>query len=184
MEATVRHRPRRAARPLDGGTIGQLFERHGDNVFRFCLRVLGNEHDAADALQTTFLNLARRRSAIDGDDVAVRSYLFAAARNACFDLRRRDRGEASLDALHEQGVPETPAPAADRPEQRLLDGEARALVLAALRQLPERQRTAWALREFGGLSYEEIGERLGMNPNAVAQLLHRARGALHRALSA
>ena len=183
MEATVRHRPRRAARPLDGDSIGPLFERHGDNVYRFCLRVLGSEHDAADALD----HVPEPRPPPRGDRRRRRRGPLLPVRVRAQRLLRpaapRSR-EASLDALHERGLAETAAPAADRPEQRLLDGEARALVLAALRRLPERQRTAWALREFGGLSYDEIGERFGMNPNAVAQLLHRARGALRRELSA
>jgi RNA polymerase sigma-70 factor (ECF subfamily) len=50
--------------------------------------------------------------------------------------------------------------------------------------VPERQRTAWVLREVGELSHEELSDRLGLNVNAVAQLLHRARRTLQGAVPA
>jgi len=184
MEATLRdHSARRA---LDGASISHLFEVHGDQVYRFCLRVLGCPHDAADALQDTFMNLARRRAVVTGDDAAARAYVFATARNACFDLRRRARDDESLDALLDGGadVERAPTVAGVLAEQRAIDREAHARVVAALDALSEHQRTAWVLREVAELSYDEIAIRLGMKPNAVAQLLHRARGALRRALAA
>jgi RNA polymerase sigma-70 factor (ECF subfamily) len=186
MEATLRHHSARRSRTLDGASIGHLFEQHGDHVYRFCLRVLGCRQDAADALQNTFVNLARRQAVVTGDEVAVRAYVFAAARNACFDLRRSARDEDSLDALRDAGadVGREASLAGSLPEQRAIDREAHDRLVAALRELPERQRTAWVLRELADLSYGEIAVRLGMKPNAVAQLLHRARHALQRGLAA
>jgi RNA polymerase sigma-70 factor (ECF subfamily) len=54
----------------------------------------------------------------------------------------------------------------------------------AASSLPERYRAVLVMREVEDLTYEAIGERLGMNENAVAQLLHRARKRLARELSA
>jgi RNA polymerase sigma-70 factor, ECF subfamily len=186
MEASVVQLTPHRSQPLDQTTVGRLFEQHGDAVYRFCVRVLGCEHDAADAMQNTFVNLARRRALPSGDEDSLRFYLFATARNACFDLRRRDRGEASLDALRDAGAyveGESHGPDA-LPEQRVIDDAARARVYAALADLPDRQRTAWVLREVADLSYDEIAERLDMNANAVAQLLHRARRGLQSSLAA
>ena len=173
-----------SAQPLDLDTIGRLFEQHGDRVYGYCLRVLGCEHDAADATQDAFMNLARRGVGAARDDDALRFYLFSTARNACFDLRRRRRGDASLEALRDAGADLDRAPLEPRsePEQRALDNAARAAVFGALATVPERQRTAFVLRELGGLTYDELAEQLGMNANAVAQLLHRARRALQVAL--
>jgi len=174
------------AKPLDQGTIARLFELHGDRIYRFCVRVLGCEQDAADALQDTFVNLARRRSVVTGDEASLRFYVFATARNACFDLRRRRRGDASLDALRDAGAcVEGDSQAWNaQPEQQVFDRDTRARVYAALADLPERQRTAWVLREVADLSYDEIADRLDMNANAVAQLLHRARRTLQCSLRA
>jgi RNA polymerase sigma-70 factor (ECF subfamily) len=175
-----------SAHPLDHDTIGRLFELHGDRVYRYCMRMLDCEHDAADALQDTFANLARRGVGAGRDDDALRFYLFAAARNACFDLQRRRRPDASLEALREAGADVESAPLEPRstPEQHAIDNATRDAVFGALATVPERQRTAWVLRELGGLTHAELGDRLGMNANAVAQLLHRARRALQLAVPA
>ena len=127
-----------APNPLDLDTIGRLFEQHGDRVYGYCLRMLGCEHDAADAPQDTFINLARRGVGAARDDDALRFYLFAAARNACFDLQRRRRGDASLDALREAGADLDRAPLEPRstPEQRALDAATRAAVFGALATRP------------------------------------------------
>ena len=171
------------AQPLDHDALARLFAAHGDRVYAYCVRMLGNEHDAADALQDTFLNLARRGVDTAGDESRLRFYVFAAARNACFDLQRRRRDEASLDALREAGVNVERETAAG-PEQAALDGVTRDAVFGALSRVPERQRKAWLLREIGELSYDEVGDRLGMNANSVAQLLHRTRRALQAAIPA
>ena len=65
-----------------------------------------------------------------------------------------------------------------------MDAATRDAVFGALATVPERQRTAWVLRELGELTHAEVGDRLGMNANAVAQLLHRARRALQLAVPA
>jgi RNA polymerase sigma-70 factor, ECF subfamily len=186
MEASVVQLTPHRSQPLDQTTVGRLFEQHGDAVYRFCVRVLGCEHDAADAMQNTFVNLARRRSLVGDEEESLRFYLFTTARNACFDLRRRNRGDASLDALRDAGayVEGEAQGLAAQPEQHVIDEAVRGRVYAALAELPARQRTAWVLREVADLSYEEIADRLQMNANAVAQLLHRARRALQSSLAA
>jgi len=173
---------RMEAHSPDTDTLARLYALHGDRVYGYCVRMLGCEHDAADALQDTFTNLARRGIDSHGDEERLRFYVFGAARNACFDLMRRRRTDASLDALRETGADVEPLETRALPEQSALDGATRDAVYTALATVPERQRTAWVLRELGDLSYDEVGDRLGMNANAVAQLLHRARNALRVAV--
>ncbi|MBE2318622.1 sigma-70 family RNA polymerase sigma factor [Solirubrobacter sp. CPCC 204708] len=175
---------RTEAQPLTHETLARLYALHGDRVFGYCVRMLGCEHDAADALQDTFANLARRGVDPHCDDARLRFYVFAAARNACFDLQRRRRGDASLDALREAGaVPEPVEPRA-QPEQAVIDAATRDAVYRALATVSERQRTAWVLREIGDLTYDEVAHHLGMNANSVAQLLHRTRRTLRGAVAA
>jgi RNA polymerase sigma-70 factor (ECF subfamily) len=171
------------AEPLDARALADLYALHGDRVFGYCVRVLGCEHDAADALQDTFTNLARRGVGAERDPDRLRFYVFAAARNACFDLQRRRRGDASLEALREAGAAVDPVETRALPEQAALDAATRATVFGALATVPERQRTAWVLRELGELSCGEVADHLGMNANSVAQLLHRTRKALQVALA-
>ena len=106
-----------------------------------------------------------------GDD-PVRAWLFGIARRKLADSyrRRTSRPQTSLPLGH-------PAPAQHGPEPRFLAGEAAQMLEGILSRLPELQREALLLRYIEGLNLSEIGLILHKSPNAVAQLLHRARQA-------
>jgi RNA polymerase sigma-70 factor (ECF subfamily) len=146
-----------------------LYERHSSRIFGFCLSRLGSREEAEDAVQTTFLNAQRGlgRGVVPDYELA---WLFKIAQNVCHNrhqsARRRGRVEAThdLDAL--QDVLATPE-----------RGGAVSLadLTRALSAVPERQRRALLLREFQGLSYEEISLELGVSVAAVETLIFRAR---------
>jgi RNA polymerase sigma-70 factor, ECF subfamily len=146
-----------------------LYERHSSRIFGFCLSRLGSREEAEDAVQTTFLNAQRGlgRGVVPDYELA---WLFKIAQNVCHNrhqsARRRGRVEAThdLDAL--QDVLATPE-----------RGSAVSLadLTQALSAVPERQRRALLLREFQGLSYEEISAELGVSVAAVETLIFRAR---------
>ncbi|EHN09315.1 sigma-70 region 2 [Patulibacter medicamentivorans] len=140
--------------------------------------MLGCPAAAEDATQETFLNLLRRAPAVRDDPDAVRTYVFATARNACCDLLRRRRAVVSLDALAEAGDragdPVSLDPRHD-PERRALSAELRGDLVAALARIPPRQAEVMVLRVAGDLSYTQIANRVDTNANNVAQILHRAR---------
>jgi RNA polymerase sigma-70 factor (ECF subfamily) len=157
------------AQPLPAAATGQLYERHHRRIFGFCLSLLGSREDAEDAAQTTFINAQRglHRGVVPEFELA---WLFTIARNVCYSAResssRRQRVEAvsDLDAL--QDVLATPERNAS-----ISIGE----LAEALEQIPERQRHALLLREFQGLSYDEIAQELGVSIAAVETLIFRAR---------
>jgi len=156
-------------RPLPAEATRLLYERHSGRIFGYCLSLLGSREEAEDAVQTTFMNAQRGlgRGVVPEFELA---WLFKIARNVCYNRResssRRRRVEAvhDLDAL--QDVLATPergvAPSV---------GE----LTRALGAIPERQRRALLLREFQGMSYEEISGELGVSVAAVETLLFRAR---------
>ena len=104
-----------------------------------------------------------------GDD-PVRAWLFGIARRKVADSYRR-RTRRPQTAL----PPDHAAPACQGPEPRFLADEAARTLQTVLAELPEVQREALLLRYVDELSLTEIGQVLGKSPNAVAQLLHRAR---------
>ena len=146
-----------------------LYERHSSRIFGFCLSRLGSREEAEDAVQTTFLNAQRGlgRGVVPDYELA---WLFKIAQNVCHNRhqssRRRGRVEAAedLDAL--QDVLATPERGGS---VSLAD------LTRALSAVPERQRRALLLREFQGLSYDEIGVELGVSVAAVETLIFRAR---------
>ncbi|HEX9378569.1 MAG TPA: sigma-70 family RNA polymerase sigma factor [Gaiellaceae bacterium] len=146
-----------------------LYERHSSRIFGFCLSRLGSREEAEDALQTTFLNAQRGlgRGVVPDYELA---WLFKIAQNVCRNrhqsARRRGRVEATQDLDALQDVLATPE-----------RGSAVSLadLTRALSAVPERQRRALLLREFQGLSYEEISVELGVSVAAVETLIFRAR---------
>ena len=146
-----------------------LYERHSSRIFGFCLSRLGSREEAEDAVQTTFLNAQRGlgRGVVPDYELA---WLFKIAQNVCHNrhqsARRRGHLEATQDLDALQDVLATP----ERGSSVALGDLTR-----ALSSVPERQRRALLLREFQGLSYEEIGVELGVSVAAVETLIFRAR---------
>jgi RNA polymerase sigma-70 factor (ECF subfamily) len=164
----------RAAVAGEGQAFAELYDRHEQRVYGFCLRLLGNPADAADATQETFMRLLKRLPALDGRELNFVAYVFTAARHACYDIiEGRRRVELSGEEIEASG-PEQGAIDED-PERAAMLAATRELTERAHARLPERQREVLALRELEGLSYEQIGEVLELKPNAVAQLISRAR---------
>jgi RNA polymerase sigma factor (sigma-70 family) len=153
-----------------------LFERYSDQIFRFCHQQLGSREEAEDAMQSTFLHAFRglSRGIVPDSETA---WLYKIAHNVCLARRRarwrRGRVEfpGDLQALAE--VIAAPQGVAGERLVRLAD---------ALRSMPRRQRQAILLREWQGLSYREIGQRLELSQAAVETLLFRARRTLAASL--
>jgi RNA polymerase sigma factor (sigma-70 family) len=147
-----------------------LYEEHAARVHTFCVRLTGSRDDGADALQETFAAVYARL--LDGVVLEhPRAYLLTAARHACL---RRLGEHARVDVTDE--VPEAvEAGVLPDGEREALTRDLQARVRAANERLPVRQREVLVLREVEGLSHEQIGEHMGLTPNAVAQLSWRAR---------
>jgi RNA polymerase sigma factor (sigma-70 family) len=154
-----------------GDRAEELFQRYAQQLFVFCLYRLGDRQDAEDAVQSTFLNAFR---ALERGVVpyAESSWLFKIAHNVCLTGRRTTVRRRQLEA---------PAPLGDTVASPDHDADRLADLTGALQGLPPRQRRALVLREWQGLEYAEIADRLGLTHAAVETLLHRARRTLRAA---
>ena len=169
-----------AAREGSDEAFEALFRRYRD---RIGVHVRGMVHDrgrAEDIVQDTFVSALRSLRASD-QEIVFRPWIYQIARNACIDhLRRVKRTEEiSIDSDefwpdfegHVSGAtPETYATVVQR--QSLDD------LKQAFGGLPDSQYEILVLREFEGLSYQEIGRRMHLTPAAVESLLSRARRSL------
>jgi RNA polymerase sigma-70 factor (ECF subfamily) len=162
----------RTPQPLPADATRLLYERHSGRIFGYCLSLLGSREDAEDAVQTTFVNAQRGldRGVVPQFELA---WLFKIARNVCYNTHdsasRRGRVETARDLDALQDTLATPERGVS-----VSIGE----LTRALGSIPERQRRALLLREFQGLSYEEIAAELGVTVAAVETLLFRARRAV------
>ncbi len=164
-----------AARDGDSDAFEVLVRRHQGAVYGVALRMLGSEVDAQDAAQDAFVQAWSALARFRGDS-AFSTWLYRIVTNRCLNILAKRRPS---DPLADELVDARDDPA------ELAAGRARmqAVGAAVLRLGPE-QRAALVLREFQGLSYDEIADVLGVTVAAVKGRIHRARLGLVEELGA
>src|SRR5262245_47662045 len=150
-----------------------LLRRHGPMVWGVCRRVLGNEADAEDAFQATFLVLVRKAASL-ADPGAVGNWLYGVAQNTALkakDMNSKRRAKERQAGLRPPAAPEEPW----QQLQLVLDAE--------LRQLPDKYRTPIVLCDLEGRSVKDAAVQLGCPQGTVASRLARGRVMLARRLA-
>src|SRR5579864_7856632 len=157
--------------PHAAHTARVLFESHRRRIFGFCLSQLGNHHEAEDAVQTTFLYAfgCLERGVVPESELA---WLFKIALNVCRTRRRSLGRRRRIETPTHLDECEYAMAAPEQADDELLG------LSGALAAMPIKQRDALLLREWQGLSYAEIADRLTISHSAVETLLFRARRTL------
>jgi len=158
------------ARSGDGDAFHLLVERHSRSVFRLAYRMTGNEEDAEDVVQETFLKAYRRLDQFG-------SWLHRIGANCAYDLLRgRGRRGVTVEPENPEHGPVVESLPADGPgpERLAFGGEVRGRLRAVMARMSELERAAFALRHFEGFSTREIGASLGVDAPAVKQAVFRA----------
>jgi RNA polymerase sigma-70 factor, ECF subfamily len=156
----------------EAATFAELHEDHDAELRRFTLGMLRDPHDAADAVQETWMRafVALRDPSIHV--LSIRGWLFAVARNVCLD-RLRDAKRCSPAEISEHQLGAGPAPG-EVLELRVRGREA----LNDLAALSERQRAAIVLRELAGLDGDALARALHTDSRRASGLLSDARRSL------
>jgi RNA polymerase sigma-70 factor (ECF subfamily) len=161
-----------------------LVERHARSLFGLAYRMTGNESDAEDVVQESFLRAYRQLKSFD-QRASFGTWLYRIAVNCSLDLvrSRGRRMEVFAPAGDEAVDPVAEAPSASPgPECLALSGEIRQRVAAGLRRLSPTERAAFVLRHFEGMRIEEMSRVLGCQPGAARHSVFRAVQKLRRAL--
>jgi RNA polymerase sigma-70 factor (ECF subfamily) len=157
-----------------------LVARHYRAIYNMIHRMLGNSEDAADLTQEAFVRIYTRLDSFHLD----RSFLAwarAIASNLCLDhLRRQRTPSVSLDERLASGRQQADLAPGMSPEEELEMAEDSRRVLAAVQQLPGKQRAVLVLRHIEGLKVEEIAETLRMPVGTVKTMLFRGRRAVRK----
>lgn len=145
-----------------------LVERHSNALYRVAWRLLGDGHEAEDAVQDCFARLWQNAPRWQPSGAGLVGWLHRVTVNLCFDRRRR------LRVVPSDNLPDRidDAPLADRV---LEADEATRAVARALGALPERYRAALVLCYYEGLTNAVAAEALELNVKAMESLLFRAR---------
>lgn len=173
------------ARRIAGGDADAfeiLLHRYARRVYGLALRMLDDAAESEDVVQDVFATVWRSIGSLS-EPAALRTWLFQIARRRCLVLlrTRRERRTDPVDRLpeHRAVVAGSPARCGLVDPQRHVEAGAGVSALSrALAGLPAPQRDVWVLAEVDGLSYLEIGQRVGAGEQAVRGRLSRARANL------
>lgn len=156
----------RRAAAGDERAFAAIYRRYHQNLYRFCLSIVGRPEDAQDALQNTMVKALR---ALPGEEreIQLKPWLYRVAHNESIDLLRKRREGVNLEAVSVAGPVELTETVARR--ERL------GRLLVDLETLPDRQRSALVMRELSGLDYAQIAGALESSESVARQAVYEAR---------
>jgi RNA polymerase sigma-70 factor (ECF subfamily) len=173
------------SRSGDADSFNLLISRWERPIYALAYRVIGREEDARDVTQETFLRAFRGLAAFKGQ-AKFSSWLYRIALNLCRDwIRRKKRSPLATlpedveleDVAADVGPTETV-------EDLVSRRELSELVEAAMARLPEEQRTAIILKEYHGMTFQEIADLQGCPLSTVKTRLYQGLSVLRRELGA
>src|SRR5687768_12907079 len=168
----------------DLDSFNQLVVRWERPIYALAYRTIGREEDARDVCQETFLRAFRALPAFRGQ-AKFSSWLYRIALNLCRDWQRRERRAPVVQAP--EGVDLRDLAAAAEPSETIEDLVERKdlsrVVETLMARLPDEQRTAIILKEYHGLTFQEIADLVGCPLSTVKTRLYQGLSVLRRELA-
>ena len=159
-----------------------LVDRYTPAVYRVALGITGNHHEAEDLVQETFVKVFHYLDRYSPSKGGFKTWVLTIARNQSINVfksikRRTARLISGYDTVEQsfESVGSFSASEDHDAEQILSIKQEIANTRAAVKRLPERQRTALMLKSQEGLSYEEIAVIMNTSVSSVESLIFRAR---------
>ena len=167
------------ARDGDSEAFESLVRRYRNEVYGLCWYFTRNREDAWDLSQEVFIKAWRALNRFRGDS-SFKTWLMRIAANHCKDhLKKRRLDTASFDDALQAPDAESSA----NPAETAVSNELGAAIDAAVQQLPAKHQMAFVLREYKGLSYQEMAEVMQCNVGTVMSRLFNARKRLQELLA-
>jgi RNA polymerase sigma-70 factor (ECF subfamily) len=141
----------------DESAFTTLYQRLSSSLYGMAYRMINDAKEAEDVLQEGFTYIWRKAGSYDPTRSTPFAWAVMIVRNKAIDrLRVRQRGERLRERAEQSFVQEKDESSAEEPTLR----ERSTIVRSALQQIPQEQREALELAFFGGLTHEEIADRL------------------------
>lgn len=163
----------------DTDSLDKLYERYYQRIFSFILRYVKDPDRAQDILQETFLRVFNWREKY-APTAKFASWLYRIARNLCIDEKRKywNRmvnldSQSRLDEDSQGPIEIEPEKGFD-PRELLDESVKMDIIRKAVDKLSDEQKDVIVLNKYEGLSYQEIGEILGISTESVKQRAYRA----------
>ena len=174
MDATEAAAVLARARQGDSDAFRALVETHSRSVFRLAFRMTGNEQDAEDVVQESFLRAFKQLGRFESR-ANFGTWLYRIVANCSVDLMRAKQArhdQVRGDSLDEAA--ELPAGDQPGPERLARSAQIERRVRAALADLSPLERAAFTLRHYEGRSIDEISRTLGLGTSAAKHSVFRA----------
>jgi len=171
------------ARQGDSDAFRVLVEEHSRAVFRLAYRMTGNEQDAEDVVQESFLRAFSRLGDFESR-ANFGTWLYRIAANCSVDLmrtRQARRDQSRPESL--ESIEATAAGDGHGPDRLAESAEIGRAVQDAMRELSPLERAAFVLRHHEGRSIQEISKTLGLGTSAAKHSVFRAVRKLRSALA-
>ena len=154
-----------------------LYNRYKKKLYNFVLRLSGDSMAAEDITQSVFLKLYENYEALNKPESA-NFWLFRSARNEFINYYRKQKRKSGItDSLLLTKKDDFEL------ENYVEMKEIKQLILGELEKMEFEQREIYLLKEYGGLSYNEISETLGIDVNLVKSRLYKVRQKLINKIS-
>ena len=178
-----------ALQASDRAEFARLVDAYSAQIYRLALKMLGDQQDAEDVLQNTFMKAFQSVGGFEGRS-SLSTWLYRIAVNEALMLIRKRKPVTPVPLDYEPDEDDDiqhPTQFSDwccLPEDELMDTEARAHLDVAIQDLPDKLKVVFLLRDIEGLSIRETSEALGLTETAIKTRLLRARLNLREQLSA
>src|SRR3954465_12791071 len=172
----------------DDRAFAAIHDRYEARLVAYARQLLGGaHHDAEEVVQDAFVRALGALRANDRE-MALRAWLYTIVRNRALDVLRRPGPPAVLGRAartpdlepHAAVLPD----AGGDPHERFARAEELGALVASMKRLPARQRTALVMHEMGGCSHRAIAEHLDVTTGGSKALVSRARAGLAQARAA
>ncbi|MBN7797304.1 RNA polymerase sigma factor [Parahaliea mediterranea] len=164
--------------------LEHLYSEHRQSLQRYVARKIGQDEEAEDVVQETFLRLAAEHSAPARAFARARSpvaYLYRMARNLAVDKLRAATSRGNTARAQAADL-DTATPGDDLPASLVSRERLRALE-AAVRRLPPKRRQVFVLHKYRQLTYREVAHHLGISQGMVEKHMSQALAQLDRELT-
>jgi len=168
----------------DADSFNQLILRWERPIYALAYRTIGREEDARDVCQETFLRAFRALPGFRGQ-AKFSSWLYRIALNLCRDWMRRERRAPIAQPPEDVDLLELAAAVepSESIEALVIRRDLSRIVERAMASLPEEQRTAIVLKEYHGLTFQEIADLVGCPLSTVKTRLYQGLTVLRRELA-
>ena len=162
-------------------SMEEVYNEYFSPVYNYVFYKLLNRENAEDVVSQVFMKVCSHLSAFDPAKASLKTWIFRITDHALIDFYRKQRPSLSIDH-EESGLENVLSVHFDEQYDRQVE-PTRQAVLAALRQLPERDRTFIYYKYYLNITNREIARWMNMNENTVSAIMARARQKLRGLLA-